>query len=219
MDTSLIPRIIVFAKRKNKTQKTVNIYCKISWENQNAEKSLGIKCEVQDWDTNTNSIKGKPVITSELKKKVEKLNQKLLGAYYILKDNSEEIHLDELVDMAFNDAKPKAFTFYKAFEDLIGRLEKSKDSNSKTNIQKHNNCLSHLKKYVKSKNGWKDFPFSKINKLFIEGFVDYLRNDAKCSHNTAMKILAIFKKVYKIGLDTAWEKIMHLPITGCVSLK
>jgi integrase len=57
---------------------------------------------------------------------------------------------------------------------------------------------------VSSNHKWNDFPFSRINRSFIDGFIDYLKNEAACGHNTSMKHLAIFKKVYKIALDNQW---------------
>ena len=86
-------------------------------------------------------------------------------------------------------------------------MTKSKGNGvSPSNIQKHQVCLRHLRNFASKEYGWKDFPFDRINRSFVDGFVDYLRTEADCAHNTSMKHLAIFKKVYRLALDNQWVK-------------
>ncbi|MES1181407.1 MAG: site-specific integrase, partial [Flavobacterium sp.] len=201
-------KIFVFAKRKKNQEAVAHLYYRIFLENRIIEKSLKIKCPFDKWDVKSTSILDDQLLTLQLQQKLEVLKQKLQGAYFLIRDNSEEVNLKELVEMANKKEKPKMFSFCKTFEEVIERMEKSctKGAVSATNVRKHKNCFNHLRKFVRQYYKLNDFPFSKINKQFIESFVEYLKTDGKCSHNTAMKVLSIFKKVYRIGIDNSWVK-------------
>ncbi|MBK6380113.1 MAG: site-specific integrase [Chitinophagaceae bacterium] len=49
-----------------------------------------------------------------------------------------------------------------------------------------------------------EMPFSRINRQFIDDFESYLKFEGGNTHNSANKMLQIFKKVYRIAVDNRW---------------
>jgi hypothetical protein len=86
-------------------------------------------------------------LTAQLQEKVITMKNKILGAFYILKQSSPEISLQEIVAVALEETKAQVFSVYSCFEGLIQRIEKNKssDGSSKANVQKHKVSLRHLR--------------------------------------------------------------------------
>src|SRR5262249_3228918 len=127
---------------------------------------------------------------------------------YILKQTAAEVSLAEIMSLALEEEKSKIFSVCTCFSSVIEKMKiaKGKDGSSPANIQKHEVVLNHLKQFSLTEYGWRDFSFSRINRTFIDGFINYLKNVAGCAHNTTMKHLGIFKKIYKIAVDNLWVK-------------
>lgn len=154
------------------------------------------------------AIINQPVISYQVQQKVEELRQKLMGAYYILKQEDTAFSLPELLEVYQGNRKPGALSFVQCFQDLIARMEKVKggDGNSVTNIQKHKRALAHFTGFCRLYYKNADLGFQKINRSTLDDFLDYLKGEGECSHNTAMKYMQVIKKVYRIGMDNGWVK-------------
>jgi site-specific recombinase XerD len=199
------PEFMVYPKRKSVSQTQANMYMQFTYQLNKVDKSLGIKIEHDQWDPVTHTIKGQQLHNHLLKQKVEEFKQKVMGAYYMLVQNGGEVTLREIIDMAFAKEGGKIYSLFGVFQDFILKQEKQlKPGKSNANLQKHRSCLNHLKLFVQIKYRSNDMPFNRISRQFIDDFEHYLKTDAGNGHNSANKLLQIFKKVYRIAVDNRW---------------
>lgn len=208
MNNQQAPKFWVYAKRKHNSDTIASLYVKIVFEGDTHEKSLGIKCTYDCWKKDEIIIEGFPHETFELKRSLDELKQKLMGAYYLLKQQDADFTLNEMLEVAKGDRKPGALSFCQCFDDVINRMEKltGNEGYSTTNIQKHKRCLQHFKAFIKLYFNSTDLGFAKITRGTIEDLFQYLKSEGKCEHNSALKYLQIIKKVYRIGIDNSWVK-------------
>ncbi len=199
------PAFLVYPKRKSSGDATADMYLQLVYQMNKINKSLGIRICFDQWDAETHSIIGQPMHNQMLLQKVEEYKQKVMGAYYMLVQNGGEVTLREIVDMAFGKEGGRIYSLFGVFEDLILKMEKIlKVGKSNANLQKHRSCLKHLKDFVRQRYRSNDMAFSRINRQFIDDFEHYLKADAGNGHNSANKMLQIFKKVYRIAVDNRW---------------
>ena len=64
--------------------------------------------------------------------------------------------------------------------------------------------MKHLQAFVKKHCHAADIPFSRINPTFIEEFELFLKTSCGNNHNSATKLMQIFKKVYRHAVDNRW---------------
>ena len=209
MNKNSQPQFSVFAKRRNQKEPVCNLYLKISFDGNVHEKSLGIKCLYEDWDSEKQSVKNHPIQSAQLDQNLEEAKQRIMGAYYLMQRQDSPFSLSDIVQIATGDRKPDSLSFLQCFADVITRMEKFKglEGNSEVNLQKHNRCLDHLKNFLFSYYKCSDISFHKINRSFLDELSEYLKSVGNCSHNTAMKYMQIIKKIYRIGMDNGWVKI------------
>ncbi len=199
------PTFLVYPKRKSLTDQEACIYLRISYQFVTIDKSTGIKIPVDLWDSQTHSIKNSPMHQNLLTETVDEMKQKLMGAYYLLTNNNAEPTLREMVDFAFAAEGKKTYSLFGVFSSVLLKMEKQhKLARQKSNILKHHTCMKHLKAFVKSHLNVNDVAFNRINRNFIDEFEDYLKSECNNSHNSAMKMLQIFKKIYRIAVDNRW---------------
>jgi site-specific recombinase XerD len=203
------PQFYLFPKRKNSDALQAKMYVKVSFEGKLHEKSLNVNCPYEQWDSKMQSIQDSPLENFQLKQSFDGFREKVMGAYYMLLRQTPDFILQDILDMAIGSQKPGVFSFIRCFEELITRMEKSKgqEGNSVTNIQKHKRCLQFFRTYLQSYLNTTDLTFARINRSTIDELAQYLRNECRCSHNTAMKYMQIIKKAYRVGMDNGWVKV------------
>ena len=202
---SAAPQFMVYPKRKSSGDEQAEMYLQFYYQLNKVSKSLGITINFKQWDTETHSIKGQPLHNELLQQKVDEYTQKTMGAFYMLTQNGGEVTLREIIDTAFGKGGGKIYSLFSVFEDVILKMEKLKrPEQSGANLLKHGTCLKHLRDFVKQRYRVNDIPFTRINRSFIDDFEHHLRTEAANGHNSANKLLQIFKKVYRIAFDNRW---------------
>jgi site-specific recombinase XerD len=200
-----MPTFLVYPKRKSSSSLQADIYIQFSYQFNKIDKSLGIKIDFTHWDSATHTVKGQPLHNQLLHQKVEEYKQKMMGAYYMLIQNGAEVTLREIIDMAFGKEGGKTYSLFSVFNETILKMEKLlKPKQSNANIQKHRSCVKHLKNYIQQKYRVNDITFTRINRHFIDDFEYYLKAEVGNSHNSANKMLQIFKKIYSIAVNNRW---------------
>lgn len=199
------PQFLVYPKRKKLSDQEAVIYLRISYQFVTIDKSTGIRILFDLWDSQTHSISNSPVHQNLLTETLDEMKQKLMGAYYLLTSNSAEPTLREMVDFAFAEEGKKTYSLFGVFSNVLLKMEKhNKLDSQKSNILKHYTCMKHLKAFVKQQLNVNDIAFNRINRNFIDDFEQFLKSECKNSHNSAMKLLQIFKKIYRIAVDNRW---------------
>jgi site-specific recombinase XerD len=200
-----LPHFMIYPKRKSAKDMSADIYMRIGFQIYKHEKSLGVKINFRDWDATLHEAKEQPVHNFHIRQKAEEYKQKVMGAYYMLTQHGGEFTLQEIMDTAFQNDGGKLYSLFGVFESMILRMEKGlKPGASSSNIGKHWTCLKHLKDFIRINYKLSDISFSRINRSLIDNFESYLKTEVGNNHNSAMKMLQIFKKVYRIAFDNRW---------------
>lgn len=212
------PQFMIYPKRKSALDQQAMMYMRVSYDIHSVEKSLGVKISYDDWDRCTHQVSSQPLHDAALKQRTDEYKQKIMGAYYMLTKDGAEFTIREILDNAFGNKGTKLYSLMGVFENQILLMEKqlntisgkysdSGTSGGKSNMGKHRTCLQHLKNYLKKEYRLSDIGFSRINRSFIDGFEIFLKTDAGNSHNSAMKMMQIFKKIYRVAVDNRWTAV------------
>lgn len=206
--TQIQPQFMIYPKRRSSQSSEANMYMRVFYDVNFIEKSLGIKISFDHWNNSIREISGQPMHNCLLKEKTEEFKQKIMGAFYMLSRHDATFTLREIMDNAFNENGVQRFSLIAVFEQTILMLEKQlKPGQSIANIGKHRTCLKHLKNFLKIHLKLNDISFNRINRNFIDNFESFLKNDAQNEHNSAMKMMQIFKKIYKVAVDNRWTAV------------
>ena len=202
---SVKPQFFLYPKRKSVTCSEATLYMRISYQFTKVDKSLGIKILYKLWDNQNHRISNSSHHQKQLEETCSELKEKIMGAFYLLSQNKAETTLREVMDLALAENEKKSYSLFGVFNEFLVKMEKqSLLSRQKSNLRKHNTCLKHLKAFVKAYLNSNDISFNRINRSFVDEFELYLKTDCGNGHNAAMKLLQIFKKVYRIAVDNRW---------------
>jgi len=199
------PQFLVYPKRKAVTQTEAMLYIRVTFQFVTIDKSLGLKIPFKQWEDATTPLASSPFHQIKLEQSVEEHKQKIMGSFFLLSQNGAEPTLREIMDMAFPDKEKQTFSFFSVFEDQILKKErKLTKAGQRSNIGKYRSCLNHLRAFVKQEFNINQISFNRINEGFIDDFENYLRTTGGNGHNSTMKMLQIFKKIYLIGVNNRW---------------
>lgn len=199
------PTFSIYPKRKSKNINEATLYCRINYQFSRTDRCLGLQFRFDDWDSKNQIVKDNDYVNKLVTDKFSELKEKIMGAFYLLTQNGASPSLYEIMDLAIGESKSKSYTLFGVFDGLIARMERQiRRPGQKANIIKHRTCYRYLKNFVKGYLNANDVAFSRINKNFIEEFEHFLRNECNNAHNSSMKLLQIFKKVYRIAIDNRW---------------
>ena len=199
------PKFSLYPKRKSLTVSESTLYMRISYQFAQIDKSLGIKIQFEDWDSTTHKLLNNPYHQKYIEEVFEEYRQKLMGAFYLFTQNAASPTLREIYNLAFEEESKKTYSLFGVFNGFILKLEKQNPLPSqRSNILKHHTCMKHLHDFVKLSLNCNDIAFSRINRNFIDDFELYLKSECNNGHNATMKMLQIFKKIYRIAVDNRW---------------
>ena len=163
---------------------------KLSQNYQTKKKSLGIKINIDYWDTEQSRLKentpNKEYIQLLIDSEVQKLNKKILN-YQI---QNKEFTIDDL--LGITEKKAKAITIESYFNQTISQL---KDMGKLNTASKYKFSLSSLSKFHPL-----NIPFSQINFNFLQNFEIYLRKEGLASNSIATKFSCL-KAVYNSAMQ------------------
>lgn len=195
----------LYIKKRNKTDTSGILYLRCTMDRQRVERSIGIFLSEKEWDPENEIIIGDDEINFHIKQQKEKIVRELKEAFFIA-EQSMSSNADLKIANAIMKGKlsiPE--TILEIFEDELFRMRNNEgDGFSDANIQKHEVCRNHLTEFLKFKYNKKDIIIGQINKQFILDFLNFLRTQKQCQHNTSIKHLQVFKKMYKVALDNRW---------------
>lgn len=199
------PQFTLYPKRKSVDLAEASLYLRVSFQFSVVEKSMGIKIPIAQWNGETHQLLGNPFQQKQIDEISAEIKEKVMGAYYLLSQNGSSPTLREIMDMAFAGEEKKTYTLFAVFHSLLLKMARQNTlSRQQSNLLKHQTCLKHLKAFVKQQMQISDISFNRINRHFIDEFEIFLRTEAGNNHNSTMKLLQIFKKVYRIAVDNRW---------------
>jgi len=208
-----LPVSRIYLKKQNKDADRGWLYVRVCFHSQTAEKSLGIEVTEDCWDQKQETIISDQKLTQSIwNEKVAyteaicdglQMAQRATGLTPTLKDAVDVVKGKTCVPETIMDI----------FDYEIQRMKATKGAGStKSNIQKHQVCRTHVAGMLQHHYGRKDVVLREMNKRLVQTFMDYLRTEADCAHNTMVKHMQVFKKMFRIALDNRW--VDHNPFAG-----
>ena len=205
MNTPEKPKFAIYPKKDRSNPLQATLYFRAFYQFVTYDKSLSIKIELKDWDTKSHTLINNSIVNKQLEEAFNECKEKIMGAYYVLSQNQAEPTLREIVDLGFADKNKKSYSLLSVFAQFNSDMKKrSTQECHRSNLIKYNTCFGHLKKFISQELKVSDISFNRINENFIEEFEHYLKTEGKNSHNSAMKMMLIFRRIYRIGLNNRW---------------
>ena len=195
----------LFIKKRNKTDTKGMLYLRCNMAGETIEHSFGIYITEAEWDNDNKLIMGEDQLNQHIQKEKDAFILQLREAYAV---TEQMTGLAPNLKTANAILKGKTYvpeTIMEIFLEEIDRMRSSKGEGcSAANVQKHEVCRNHLTDFLNNNYRRNDISLMHLNKKFVLDFIDYLRTEKNCQHNTAIKHVQIFKKIYRIALDNRW---------------
>lgn len=197
--------ILFFIKRAkaNKDQESP-IYLRITYAGKRVELSTMRKVPVEKWNSSGNKVDGHSVRAKEINRHLEQLKEKVYKIYQDLVLKDEIITSVKIRDIFLGKERYKRMVLV-IFEDHNTQMAKllGKEYSPRT-LQRYETTKNHLKQFINLQYKDTDYPIKKIDVLFINSFIYYLKSERDCSQNSALKYLAYLKKIVRIAFANGW---------------
>jgi site-specific recombinase XerD len=201
----LKPKFMLYPKCKKGQKTLATLYLRTHYQFSTFDKSLGIKVNKNEWQFKQHEIDHHLQLHPSIKTVLSECKEKIMGAFYVLSQNQSEPTLREVIDLAFSNENKKTYSVLSVFESHIADMKKRNTLKSQqSNIIKYNSCCNHLRSFLRTEMKINDVSFNRINEQLIDNFEFYLKTKCGNGHNSSMKLLQIFRKIYKIGLNNRW---------------
>jgi hypothetical protein len=199
--------ILFFIKRAkaNKDQESP-IYLRITYGGKRVELSTMRKVPVVKWNSSGNKVDGHSVRAKEINRHLEQLKEKIYKIYQDLVLKDEIISSVKIRDIFLGKERYKRLVL-EIFEDHNNQIAKlvGKEYSPRT-LQRYETTKNHLGQFITLIYKEEDYPIKKVDVLFINSFIYYLKTERECSQNSALKYLAYLKKIVELPLQTAGLK-------------
>ena len=186
---------LVYPKRnKANKQGLVPLYFRITLCGEKAELSLQSFIPERDWDPRRKLVKGASENASELNDQIQQLRFRAQRSYRDFQESGKRFSAKDIKESLL-PKEERSKTLIELFEihnsemkELVGK------GRSKATYGKFLTSLKHLKAFLSS-NGKSDITLERVDYNFICDFEHYLKTEAQCIHNSAMKHIKALKKI------------------------
>ena len=199
-------------KPKNYISGSLPVNLKITVDGQATEISTKRKWDPARWSSEAGRAIGNKEDAKSLNSFLDTLESKVHEARRHLLDCDKEISaktLKNYITGVDEDRKMilEVFAMHnKQIETLIPA------EYSPATLTRYKTSLDHTRAFMESRFRVSDMDVKKLNYEFISEYEFWLKSVRKCSHNTAMKYLANFKKIVLICVKSTW--LQKDPFTG-----
>lgn len=197
---------ILFYARNDKINKNgeVPIYLRITIDKVKAEYSTGERIAPNIW--NEGRIKGNSGSAKRVKETMEDLRARVMNI-------RREYTLDEpltakyIVDLLNGKITTKAqsksvMEVFKLHNGMVYNLIGI--DYALATYTRYETTLKHIKEYMQKKYQVSDLLLTELDYDFIRGFEIYMKTTRKCSHNTTMKYIKMFKVITNYAVKNDW---------------
>ncbi len=197
---------ILFFIKRAKANKDLEspIYLRITYGGKRVELSTMRKVPVDKWSTSGNKFIGHSAKARDINRHLELLREKVYKVYEDLATKDEHITAVKIRDIFLGKEKYKRLIL-EIFKDHNSHMERllGKEFSPRT-LQRYETTRNHIQKFIELNYKEPDYPVKKVDIIFINGFIYYLKTERDCSHNTALKYLSYFKKIVRIAFANGW---------------
>lgn len=198
--------ILFFAKKGRPLRDgTLPLYLRVTVNCRSKETALNIGISGELWDPKAQRVRG----SSKLAKEINEILRETETDIRIIHRDALRLQLPITADLVMNEFRGKErkqWTIISCFEEHQRKFSElvEKGHCSVRTLKRYETTLQHLRTYTSKTFGNREVAISEVDLRYIEGFEHYLKVDADCAHNSAMKHVKGLRKVilqaYKEGL-------------------
>ena len=171
------------------------IVMRVVYREQRRDIFTGLTCPPQYWVPEMYLVSPKYKLGATINKNLIAIQNNALQAFNLLKLRDEEFTLDQLIDeIKGKKPPPQTILEYIALKEVDLNNQKGVDI-AVTTWYKYNRTIRYFRDFMKDKKGIKNIPVSKIDDVFIEHFLTYLKKEKNNSQNSSISLLCCFKKI------------------------
>ncbi|MGV3631732.1 MAG: site-specific integrase [Bacteroidota bacterium] len=195
--------ILFFVKWKKALKSgDVPVYVRITINGESAEMSLKRSVNPGLWDSCRAKAKGNSQESIELNGYIQSVRNKL---YIIQQEFQEKVkrYDSKSIVNAFlgKGSENREWKLIELFKDHNTKMEALVDIDySPRTLQRFESALNHITAFIGKQYHANDIFLHEVNHKFIVDFDFYLKSEAHCQHNSAMKHVKALKKVIRIAL-------------------
>ena len=176
------------------------IVMRVVYREQRADIFTGLTCPSKYWVPEMYLVSPKYKLGPTINKNLTDIQINAIQAFNLLKLRDEEFTLDQLVDeIKGKKPPPQTILEYIALKEEELKNKKGVDI-AITTWYKYNRTIRYFRDFMKDKKGIKNIPVSKIDSVFIEHFLTYLKKEKKNIHNSATALMGCFSNILQQAL-------------------
>ena len=200
--------ILFYLRLERKNKNGAPLMMRVTINGKSAKTALGIRVQPKDWDTKKSRCRLREHTEGKrINIFIENVTSKCNRAYTTLKDEYDVVTADMVVDTLQGKTEGKHQGVIEIYQKQVDELEKLIGKNSSYTLwQKNRTGMNHLKHFLKKKHKCSDIPICRFSHDHVVGFFNFLKSEKGHSHNTAVKCMAMLKKVTNRAFHSGWIK-------------
>lgn len=198
---------ILFLIRKDKVNKLdeVPLYMRITVNGAKAEYSTGERIPLKIW--NNGKIKGNSRASKRVKETIDVLRGRVMEIRRNYDATKEPLTARYIVDTLNGkvNIKKQSKSVLEVFKLHNGMVYNLIDIDyAQATYTRYETTMKHVKEYMQIKYKTTDLLLTDLDYDFIRGFEIYMKTIRKCSHNTTMKYIKMFKVITNYAVKNDW---------------
>lgn len=198
---------ILFYVRNDKINKNgeVPVYMRITIDKVKAEYSTGERIAPVIW--NEGRIKGNSASAKRIKETMDILRGRVMEIRSSYNSEEEPLTARYIVDTLNGKIISKATSksvveVFKLHNGMVYNLIGI--DYAQATYTRYETTMKHIKEYMQTKYKVSDLLLTDLDYDFIRGFEIYMKTTRKCSHNTTMKYIKMFKVITNYAVKNDW---------------
>lgn len=178
------------------------IVLRINFNKDRRDIFTGLHCSKINWDAEENKVSKKDKSFQSINETLEIILRKANNAFDALRFSREIFSIDELVDkIKGKDQKPELLIDF--LEAEIGKVKKRIGVDlTLSSFYRYRRTLQYVKDFLQTEFKARNYTINRIDSKFMELYFQYLRIVKKLAHNSALKLLQMFKSNLKPLIKT-----------------
>ncbi len=183
-------------KSRNYKQGKMSVYLRLTVDSERTEISVQRECEPIRWNTSAGRAIGTKEEIKALNAYLDTMQGKVYEVQRSLIDEGNPVTAENIKNKLLGIKEPSQtiLEVFKQHNEQMAQLV-GKDFSPLT-LKRYKTALDHTRSYIKWKCKTSDIEIIKIDYGFISDFSFWFKSQQNCNHNSTMKYLACFKKLY-----------------------
>jgi hypothetical protein len=171
------------------------IVLKLCYLGERKEINTGLSVAAAYWISRACLVDHRCKAANTINQKLYSIRQTVESIFLRMKQDLGDFRLSELVErMKGKQEPPQSIVEY--LDLKMDEIRKRTGTDlALTTYYKYNRTATYLKEYLLQKKGLGNLPVSRIDKLFLEGFLKFLRIEKGNSHNSSSSLMNCLKTI------------------------